>query len=389
VGTAAFSVIAIAWILATRYTSGGDTYSGRALQANGAVHAFLYGLVSSLPGAAWKLEWSTLGARPAVTVLAIAAATVAMLAVVAWMYRDTIRPAEGLGLARQRSLLASSAAAAGAVCYALFAVALESATERIDSGALRIGDVYTFYAVASAAIALAVAVAAWMLAARSGRRWRWIQLVTIVGCGGFLALQGSFNAKLRDVTNADMIQNDRFDAAFARSVPQATRCSALVYWASYPWPDYYRSDVILGSYAAYRHYYGQPFCANWTDPTDGFSEPFRQGSELGWWLTQSSGAIEIEATGCAHGCRGVLSFAAGAFSVPHVVALSVDGVVVGRVAVPTKPKRFSIPVRLSGTFNQIGVAASDHGVTPASVHVDADMRTLFVEIEQPRFVRST
>ena len=384
-GTAAFTVIPIAWILATRYTSPGDNYSGRVLQANGAMHAFFYGLVSSLPGAAWKLEWSTLGARPAVTALAIATASVAMLAAVGWMYRDTIRPAEVPGVARPRSLLASAAAAAAVGCYALFAVALESATERIESGTLRIGDVYTFYAVASAAVALALAVTAWLLAARRGRRWHWIQFAAIVGCGTFVALQASFNAKLRDVSNVDMVQNHRFDEAFAGGVPQAARCSALIYWVSFPWPGYYRDDVVAGSDLAYRNYYHRPFCGNWVSPTDGFSEPWGPPSGLQWWLTANGGAIEIGRSGCAQGCSGTLSFAAAGFAVPHAVTFSLGGSVVARLRVSTRTRRFRIPLHLTGRFTQLGVSASGQGVTPASVNGSPDQRTLFVAIGAPRF----
>jgi hypothetical protein len=384
-GAAVFTLIPIVWIVATRYTSVSDTYSGRALQSNGAVHAFLISFIGSLPGAAWKLEWETLGARPPLTVLAIASATVVMLAVAAWLYRDTIRaPAESRALAGERSL--GRAAIAAVACYALFAIGLESATERINSGSLRIGDVYTFYAVGSAAVALAVAVGVWVLAERSGRRWRWIQIPLVAGFGAFLALQGSFNAKLRDVTNADMVQNHRFDQAFAGGVPEATRCGALVYWASYPWPDYYRDDVVVGSDRDYRTYYQQPLCGNWVDPTDGFSEPWGAAGSPQWWMTGGGGVIEIGRTGCVRGCSGTLNFTAAGFALPHQVTLTLEGSVVARLSVPTRPTEFQIPLRLSGRFTQIGVSASGHGVTPASVTGSPDTRTLFVVIGAPRFI---
>jgi hypothetical protein len=387
-GTAAFCLVPLVWLIFGRYTSVGDNYSGRALQSAGALHSFVLGAVGNLPGAAWGLETSVVGAQPPIVLGAVVAALVAIAAAVLWLWRDAERHVVRPARPARRTALAAAAAATGV--YALGALALVSATVRVEGSTPRIGYVYTPYAVGSSAVALAIGVVAWVLATRRSRSWVWVvRMVAIAGAVAFVAVQNSYNLQLKNVTNSDMMQNHVFDEAFAGDVSEATRCGAILTWASYPWPDYYRSDVVLGSYTAYRHYYGQPFCANWTDPTDGFSEPFAAGGRLAWWMTQSSGAIEIETTGCTRGCRGVLSFAAAAFSVPHIVTLSVNGAVAGRVSVPTKPKRFSMPVRLLGTFTQLGVAANGHGVTPASVHVDADMRTLFVEIEQPRFVRST
>ena len=195
---------------------------------------------------------------------AVIAALVAV-ATLLWVVRRT-PPATSGSAGPVGTRLASLAAAASVAIFAVFAVALQTATVLFGGQVAGIGYVYTFYAVSATAVALAFAVGAWWLIGRTTPGWKVAGGVAALLFAVFLVVQGSFNARLRDVTNTELATNLAVYRTFAAGVPESQRCAAIDAWAAAPWPAYYKEDVVLGSNLGYLTYYGKPFCANGPRP---------------------------------------------------------------------------------------------------------------------------
>jgi hypothetical protein len=262
-GTALFCGIPAAWLIIARYTAVGDTYPGRQIGGN-IGRAFLDGLIGSLPGSAWHLETKYVGGTPAIFLSAVIAALVAVATLI-WVLRRT-PPAASRSADPDGTRGPALVAAAAVAIFAVFAVALQTATLLFGGQVAGIGYVYTFYAVSATAVAFGFAAGAWWLIGRPGRRWRVASLVAALLFGVFLVVQGSFNARLRDVTNSRLATNLAVYRTFAAGVPESERCAAIDAWAQAPWPAYYKEDVVLGSNLGYLAYFGQLFCANGPRP---------------------------------------------------------------------------------------------------------------------------
>jgi hypothetical protein len=262
-GAAVFCGVPAAWLLFSRFTAVGDTYPGRQIGGN-VGRAFVDGLIGSLPGAAWHLETKYVGGTPAIFVSAVIAALVAVATLI-WVVRRT-PPASNGSAGPDGTRLASLAAAASVAVFGVFAVALQTATILFGGQVAGIGYVYTFYAVSATAVALAFAAGAWWLIGRTTLRWKVAGGVAVLLFAAFLVVQGSFNARLRDVTNSELATNLAVYRTFAAGVPESQRCAAIDAWAQAPWPQYYKEDVVLGSDLGYLTYYGVPFCADGPKP---------------------------------------------------------------------------------------------------------------------------
>ena len=122
-------------------------------------------------------------------------------------------------------------------------------------------------------------------------------------------------------------------------------------------------------------------------PNANFSYPFGTPGALASWLTANAGTIRIEASGCAHGCDGMLRFLTSSFSIPHEATFSLDGRVLARVAVTTKNQPVSLPVHLTGPVTNVDVSVTPPGVSPQSVNGSPDPRDLSIDILEPTFTR--
>jgi hypothetical protein len=263
-GTAVFCGVPAAWMIFARFTAVGDTYGGRQVVAGSGAHAFVSGLIGSLPGSAWHLETKWVGSTPGITVSAVIAVLVA-LANLIWVVRRT-PPASSWPPGSDGRGGASLAAAAAVAIFGVFAVALEASTPGIQNMVSGVGYVYTFYAVSATAVAFAFAACAWWLIGRITPRWKVAGGVAVLLFAAFLVVQGSVNARLRDVTNSENGPNLAIYRTFAAGVPQSQRCAAIHAWAGGNWPAYYREDVVLGTNLGYLTYFGVPFCADGPRP---------------------------------------------------------------------------------------------------------------------------
>jgi hypothetical protein len=394
-GIAVFCGVPAIWLLATRAASSADKYAGRTLHASGALHTFVIGLVSSLPGAAWHVENSVIPGSHAVSLGECLSAVVVMAAVAAWMLlAGRVGPAgtdpEGEPAGRPaQSRLMLVAAVAAAVVYGLFAIALEAATVMSQELEHGIGYVYTSYAVSSTVVALALAGGAWLLFARAGRgillARAGVALVAIV----FVAVQLSYNVRAKDAVNALYAHNQLLDNNFAARVPEASRCAALASWLTNVWPDYYQADVVIGTDRAYRYFYGQPFCSNWASPATNFSQPFSSAGLIQWWLLAPRGRIYVQAGTCPSGCTKVLHLVIDGFAVPHQVTLSYHGTRIASFRVSTALKSVSVPIHLRRGVTRLTISAAGPARTPHQVDGSPDMRELWVAVGALRLQAGT
>ncbi len=387
-GATTFLIVPVAWMLASGAQNSGYNYSGRALHASGAIHSLLIGLVSSLPGAAWHLSSGVLEGNDAVTSSAVVVGAAAVLTTMSWLRWGPRAAEPTVGVSSPRSNLMVGAVVCATAIYAVFAIALESATQKVQQEVTKIGSVYTSYAVGSAAVALLLAAVVWLVARRRGSLWRGVKAVLAIIGVIVLATQVSYNIHLKDLNNTGIAENQTLDSAFAAGVPRTARCDALRNWMSYPWPDSYRGSVVQGTEVGYRTLYGQLMCSKFVAPADGFSPENGTFDDPQWWLSAASGTIELRAPDCTHGCSGTLYLTAGSFAVARRLTLSsTDGWKV-RLSVPGFWKKYALPIRLAGTMTYIEVRASGPGIAPATVHSGPGTAPLWVDFTAFRFQRS-
>jgi hypothetical protein len=262
-GTAVFCGVPALWVIFTRLTVVGDAYPDR--QIGGSIaRPFVDGLIGSLPGAAWHLETKYVAGTPGIAVSAVVAALVAVATLIWLVWRTPPASSRPADVGGTRS--ASMSAAAAVVVFAVFAIALETATIMFGAQVAGIGYVYTFYAVSATAVALAFAAGAWWLIGRTMPRWRIAGAAVLLLFAAFLVVQGSFNARLRYVTNARLAANIAVYRAFAAGVPESKRCAAIDEWAAGDWPAYYKQDVVLGTNLGYLTSFGVLFCHDGPTP---------------------------------------------------------------------------------------------------------------------------
>ncbi len=388
IGAAAVFLAPVIWLLASGAQNSGASYSGRSVQLSGTFHSLLIGLVSSLPGAAWSLSSQILGGNDAILVLPVITGIVVVVATALWLRtggRDPIAPGPAPA---ERSNLMLGAVAAAVVIYAVFAIGLEAATVKVQQEALKIGYVYTAYAVGSATVALVLAAVAWRLLSERRRGWLMAKIVLAIGVVALISVQNSFNSHLKDTLNNGIPENQALDNVLAAEVPEPTRCATLRYWISNLWPAYYRAGVVRGAEAEYLSFHGQPLCREFIAPGNGFDRIAPPPATPQWWLEAQDGTIDLRTRNCAGGCRGVLYFMAGGLANPHDMTLRTEAMRAVHLHVPNHWKKFAVPVRLTGTYTHIGVTVSGTAVTPVSVKAGPGTIPYFIDIVDLRFKRT-
>ena len=144
--------------------------------------------------------------------------------------------------------------------YGAFAIALPSITIKIQDDMKELGYVYTFYAIGSCCVALAIAVAGRaLLRLERGDSLRFLGFsVALI----FVVVQSTINWRLSDRLNADLVNNHRLLDTFDGDVPEIKRCAAFEAWSVAPWPDYYRDGMRDGLQETYERYFDEPFCTS-------------------------------------------------------------------------------------------------------------------------------
>lgn len=244
-----------------------STYAGTTVRIDGAAETFGRGLITSIPGAAWRLSLDALGGQLGVVFFVFG--TVALVvSACAWWFAAVPESCESvpdgdLVTDRPRDeddggsrLLLVGAVAAVAGC-ASFALALQSLTVKVQDEAPRVGYVYTWYAMTSAAVALALAIAMRWIQRCGGRTVK----ATALGVGvALLFVQNTVNWRLAESLSQNYGINRRLVAAFDGDASVVRRCGVLVQWRETEWPDYYETGITDGLQEAYLHYFDVEFC---------------------------------------------------------------------------------------------------------------------------------
>ncbi len=242
---------------------------------SGMAGTFRIAFLGTLPGSAWNLSREFL-AGP-IAVRGYATAILILMATVLFSLASRFRPqpdptpdSAALMTApadRRVTVLAMAAVCTSPVIYWVGATIIQSSTPKVQNEITRIGAVYNYYAVATAAIAALVVLVVLFWPAR----WN----VDVLRCGalavaiGFICIQYMINWNINDRYQGYASFNRQLQAAFSDHVPMEQRCAVLVQWEAVEWPEYLEVAIIDGYQISYEHYHGEPFCGGFTRSVPG------------------------------------------------------------------------------------------------------------------------
>jgi hypothetical protein len=237
-------------------------YAGTTTRLGGrALQTWAYGMVGSLPGAAWHHAVQLLGGT-----LGLVSFVLPVAALIAWVVfrcrsiatsspEECARPVD-------RTMLAAIIAAL--VLYWAVSIAIHSVTIKVQDESHGIGYVYMSYAVGASVVALGLAVVGrWLMRRRHGVTALFLSVVIAVS---LLFAQQTVNWRLAERLNDVYAPNRRLLDAFSDDASRAVRCEAIDDWSALSWPDYYEQDVTDGLQKAYKYYFGEPFCEGFVRP---------------------------------------------------------------------------------------------------------------------------
>ncbi len=260
--SALFVGVPAAALLTGRLITGDNTanYGGTVVRLAGWGRSMLLGIGGSLPGSAWRLSNRALGGQLRPPLFALVVATV-LLVLVLWWARSA-RPSLVVGTESGTRTMRMAIVAA-TLAYGLFAVGIQTVTEKVQNEGQELGHVYTFYAVTSCVVALGLAVATRGLLRPDRKRLR---LLAAAAGVAFLVGQSTINWRLSNLMNDLFVPNRQLLDAFDADVSSGSRCQALATWAAGPWPAYYEDGMVNGLQDAYRYYFDEPFCDGFVPP---------------------------------------------------------------------------------------------------------------------------
>lgn len=258
VGVVLPAVVFVGGRLYVALVSGTGGYTGTtAVPGLDSARAFVFGMASSVPGAAWPYTYHRLGtvelSRPALVGAFVLIGLLAVF-VIAW----TRRPVARLAVTRRLVLPV-------AVLVAFWALATLShtITPKYTVEISAPGLVYLFYSVGSLVVTLLLAFAVLALRLPAGRV---IGVVVVVGISAFAVVQQSVNWTLGTMMANSYAVNARLlEASVDADMPEAERCDRLEEWNARDWPDYYRDAALVYLAEAYENARDDEFC----DPPSG------------------------------------------------------------------------------------------------------------------------
>jgi hypothetical protein len=134
----------------------------------------------------------------------------------------------------------------------------QTSTIKVQQEALRIGQVYNYYAVGAVCSAAIVAV---LLMRVDFSKLKFITKSSLIALlFTFGAFQFVVNWNVTTQFNGALSGNRNLLVAFADRPPMVERCQAFDAWKSMGWPEYYWLDMELGMNESYRIYHGEEFC---------------------------------------------------------------------------------------------------------------------------------
>lgn len=232
-------------------------YSGTAVSfASPFPKTFAQGMVSVLPGSSWNLAFEWLPnslSFPSSYIKQFLVGVVLFLCLFLFRKRwARLNAPEDFSISRLYLVISPFA------IYWLGSTFTQTSTVKVQQEALRIGQVYNYYAVG----ALCSAVIAILIFARVN--WQRVNIYLKSSLVGILFFFGAFqfvvNWNVTTQFNGALSGNRNLLAVFADKPPMAKRCAALDTWKSMGWPEYYWLDMELGMNASYEIYHGEKFC---------------------------------------------------------------------------------------------------------------------------------
>jgi len=262
-------------------------YSGTEVALGGGFgKSFFNGIVSTLPGAGWQLTREFLAApvglhTTAVIILVVVASALAVAASTGRAAADappvavsvpaTLSVTDGVSDSPHMPTSASGHDRVVAalmlltpVVFMLGAAITQTATQKVQDEAPRVGFVYNYYAIGSTAWAATLVIAVSLVP----RSWRSNAVRAIASSVGiaFIVVQFMVNWNVTSKFNAGTYPSRQLLVTFSERRPEDQRCRALEGWAQGAWPDYYEEWMILGLQTAYEYFHDEQFCTGFVRP---------------------------------------------------------------------------------------------------------------------------
>lgn len=241
--------------------SGDPMYSGTSYKLSGqSLETFWGALVTSFPGSSWQKSREFVGSLAATQGVSVQlmVTLILLIAFAWWLVRQqgaSVVSASPRRLSRVWVLgvLLGLGALAGPI-------AIQSVSSRWqDELGGGIGNVYTFWATASTAVALLVAMVVILL---SDRRSPWPAAIAGTIIAAVAVMQVSVNVQVEQLTQTYLPVNMPLIRALESDpvTGDAQRCAAITALAAFPFPDYYKVGIGHSAVTAYKAEYGVPFC---------------------------------------------------------------------------------------------------------------------------------
>lgn len=241
--------------------SAAQTYGGTTIRLGiRSLHAFLNGMISTLPGSAWVLSKETLGGSVGFIAEVLPIVALLVFVVSVFLYSETQK-------AKQKQIFDIWLFATGFIALLVFwfvGVGVQSITVKVQDESPRIGYVYTYYAIGATVVALLISMA--ILYFGSSLRMKTSTVVVTLVLTVVASCQLTINWRLMDKMHAVLEPNRALIAAFSSQATIPHRCRALLDWSNGGWPDYYEVGMINGLQDAYRHYHHEEFCPDFVRP---------------------------------------------------------------------------------------------------------------------------
>jgi hypothetical protein len=242
-----------------RNRAASSAYSGTAISFEAPFPStFGKGILNALPGSSIPLAHDWL-AKPLEYPWAVqrnfALGCVFAALLLWWERRVPWRGMSERGILRSHLLAGCSAL----VIYGLGATFSQTSTVKVQTEALRVGQVYNYYAVSATVFALLVVIGIWSVNWSSVSRAVRFALASVVLI--FMGYQYNVNANVLYTFNSLMKPSQDLLVAYAEQPPMPKRCALLDQWKALGWPEYYWLDMELGLNASSEIYRRELFCS--------------------------------------------------------------------------------------------------------------------------------
>jgi hypothetical protein len=217
---------------------------------------FLQGIIGALPAGGWNMSFSWLPNPLSFSSSYIIQFVIGILLVSFTYFARPIRQA--IHDKKNVTLFRVFVDISPLLIYWVGATLVQASTIKVQQEAIRIGQVYNFYAVGVVCLALIVAYISTLIDWRKIRQSLKILLLGVLLSFG--AFQYVINWNITNQFNMALSGNRNLLVAFAEKPPMAQRCAAFEAWKAMGWPEYYWLDMELGMNANYLKFHGQEFC---------------------------------------------------------------------------------------------------------------------------------